>query len=91
MELTGHACLLHSLQDWRSRWLFRDSSRRVVEVAVAGDIVISSVLGLRDASLKGLGPALLADCLIRRELDEGHLVDPFPDHEVTATNFESGA
>jgi len=63
----------------------------VTEVPVAGDIIISSVLGLRKAALQGLGPVLLADWLIRDHLGDGRLVDLFPDHAVTATTFDTGA
>ena len=42
------------------------------------------------AALDGLGPALLSDWLIGPDLMSGRLVDLFPDHEVTGTDFDSG-
>jgi len=41
--------------------------------------------------LDGLGPGLLADWMIRAELERGDLVDLLPEHEVTATEFETAA
>jgi DNA-binding transcriptional LysR family regulator len=46
-------------------------------------------MGLRQAALAGLGPALLPLWLVAQDLDGEALVDLFPDHEVTATNFDS--
>ena len=90
-DLEAHAALLFSLDDFRSRWLFREAAGRVTEVPVHGRIVVSSALGLRAAALDGLGPVLLADWLIEGDIEAGRLVDLFPDREVTATTFETAA
>jgi DNA-binding transcriptional LysR family regulator len=90
-DLTNHQSLLFSFPGFRSRWLFRSRSKRLTEVPVLGAIVISNALGLRDAALAGLGPALLADWLIDRDLDAGRLIDVFPKFDVTATTFETAA
>lgn len=90
-DLAAHRCVLFTLPGFRSRWLFRDADGAIVEVPVAGDVTISNALALRDAALAGLGPALLADWLVDRELAAGRLVDVFPDHRVTATTFDTAA
>ena len=90
-DLAAHEALLFALDDFRSRWLFRDRKGRIVEAPVHGRIVISSALGLRAAALDGLGPALLADWLIDDDLAAGRLVDLFPDHDATATTFDTAA
>lgn len=48
--------------------------------------MIANALSLRQAARDGLGPALLADWLIG-----GDLVDLFPGHECTATEFDTAA
>lgn len=88
--LTGRSCLLFSLPDFRSRWLFRKRGV-VTEVPVTGDVVISSVLALRTAALADLGPCLLADWLVADDLAQGRLVDVLPGFEVTATTFDTAA
>ena len=61
------------------------------EVSVHGSVVISSALAVRAALLDGIGPGLIADFLIADDLASGRLVDLFPDHDVTATTFETAA
>ncbi len=90
-DLEDHSSLLFSLDDYRTRWIFRDEEGRTNEVPVHGQIVISSALGLREAALAGLGPVLLADWLIDNDIGAGRLVDLFPTYDVTATSFETAA
>ena len=89
-SLGEHPCLRFPFPGFRDRWRFR---RDGVEstVAVGGRIVVAGALALHAAVLRGLGPALLADWLVGPALRSGDLIDVFPDHEVTATDFESGA
>ncbi len=89
-DLALRPCLLLSLTGFRSRWVFR--SKGVQEdVPVAGQFILSNPLAVRAGVLAGLGPALLADWVIDRDLSAGRLVDLFPDHEVTATTFDTAA
>lgn len=90
-ELSQYRMLRFTLPGYRDRWLFRDKSGEVTIVPVDGDLLISNAIGLRDAALAGLGPALLADWLIGPELRTGQLVDCFPDYRVTATEFDTAA
>ena len=39
--------------------------------------------------LQGLGPALLPNWLVGKELDDGELVRVLPDYECTATTFDT--
>ena len=88
--LTDHACLRMTLPDYRTEWRFRRAGVEEV-VAVDGPLLISNALALRAAAREGLGPALLADWMTDRDIAEGTLVDLFPDHDVTATRFDTGA
>jgi len=90
-DLGAHPCLLLALPDFRDRWLFRDRTGAIEEVAVTGNLVISSALALRDAALAGLGPALLADWLVDADIAAGRLVDAFPAFAAAATSFETAA
>ena len=90
-DLTRHRCVLFTFPEFRSRWLFRDPDGGIGEVPVDGDVLISNALALREAALAGVGPALLADWLIRDALAAGTLVDVFRHHDVAATSFETAA
>ena len=85
-----HRCVLFTLPGFR-HWRFRDQSGRLTEIAVTGDVASSSALAVREAVRAGLGPALLADWMIRDDLAAGRLVDVFPDWDVTATTFDTAA
>jgi len=91
-DLSDRNCLRFALPDFRSRWLFRmDQSKDTVPVEITGSTLISNALALRDAARSGMGPALLADWLINRDLEAGKLVDLLSDWECTATDFDTGA
>jgi len=90
-ELSGRDCLRLSLPEYRSRWLFRDPRGQQIEVPVAGPLMISNALALREAARLGLGPTLLADWLVREDLVTGRLQDVFPDWQSAATTFETSA
>ena len=90
-DLTQHQCVLLSVPGYRDRWLFRDAHKQVEEVPVQGRMVLSPVLAVRDAARLGMGPALLANWMVSEDLASGTLVDVFPQHDVTATTFETAA
>lgn len=90
-DLIQHNCLRFALPGFRTAWRFREKGHPVEEVPVAGTTIISNALSLRLAAINGLGPALLAHWLVEDELDAGHLVNLFPEHECTATEFDTGA
>ncbi|MFV2093821.1 MAG: LysR substrate-binding domain-containing protein [Hyphomicrobiales bacterium] len=79
-QLTDRRCLRFDLPDFRTHWRFRKGDAPSFELPVDGDILISSAIALRDAALFGLGPALLAEWMIRRDLAEGRLIDLLPDY-----------
>lgn len=91
MALSERDCLLFALPDYRTAWKFRASDGQSQDVPVSGRTVISNALCLRAAAIAGMGPCLLADWLIREALATGELVDLFPDHECTATEFDTAA
>jgi DNA-binding transcriptional LysR family regulator len=89
-DLARCDCLRFPLPGYRTQWSFRERDNGAVqEVAVRGWLVMSTALALHRAALDGLGPTLLADWLVGVDLEAGRLVDLFPHHEATATNFDS--
>lgn len=89
-DLANRSCLFFALPEFRTRWLFRQGGK-ILKVPVHGELVASNALALRDFAIAGLGPTLLGDWLIGPDLAEGTLVDLFPDHDVTATTFDTAA
>lgn len=90
-DLRRHSVLRFTLAGFRDRWLFRDADGDVTAVPVGGKLLISSALGLREAALAGLGPALLADWMTNDDIRDGRLVDCFPRLRATATEFDTAA
>ncbi|MEO1531346.1 MAG: LysR family transcriptional regulator [Pseudomonadota bacterium] len=90
--LSLHRCLRMGFNGRRSIWRFKPHGRGdVVEVAVDGDLAISSPLALREATRQGLGPALLPDWLVAGDIADGTLVDLLPDWWAAADSFDAGA
>jgi DNA-binding transcriptional LysR family regulator len=89
-DLSGRDCILFTLPEFRTRWLFRDA-HGIEEVPVLGSLEISNALTIKRAALDGLGPALLADWTVAADLQAGRLVDLFPRYQVAATSFETAA
>ena len=93
-EPTGlaHApCLRYGIADLQDTWWFRRESTAAVSVAVDGMFIASSPMPLREAARHGAGVAMLADWLVRRDLDEGRLVDVFPEYQCTPSQFDTAA
>ena len=90
-RLAERKCLRFPYSGYRSLWQFRQQDGSKSEVPVDGSLVISNALALRQSCLDGLGPALLADWLVGPDLAAGKLIDLFPDHDVTATDFDTAA
>ncbi|MDB5781163.1 LysR family transcriptional regulator [Caballeronia mineralivorans] len=89
-ELAERDCLRCSLRGYRTQWRFRDAAGAAVQaVNVGGWLVVSNSLALHRSALDGLGPALLADWLVRDDLASSRLVDLFPNHEATPTDFDN--
>lgn len=90
-DLRQYAALRFTLPGYCDRWLFRGGDGNIEAVPVAGNLLISNMMGLRDAALAGLGPALLAEWMVAEDMKAGRLTDCFPAYQVTATEFETGA
>jgi DNA-binding transcriptional LysR family regulator len=90
-DLARHKLLLFSIRPFRSRWIFRDTTGRLTEIPVRGDLVISPAGAILDAALAGLGVALLPNYLTDPEIATGRLTRLLTPWDVTATSFDTGA
>lgn len=90
-ELAGRKCVVFDLPGFRERWRFRDKNGRIIEVPIASELRLSSALAVRQCALDGLGPTLIGHWNIDADLAQGLLIDLFPEHNVTATDFETAA
>ncbi|MEO8151593.1 MAG: LysR family transcriptional regulator [Rhizobacter sp.] len=90
-NMADHACLLFPLAGFRSRWIFRDHKGTLAEVPVSGSLHASNALALQHCAVAGMGIALLPGWLVADDIAAGRLVDLFPRHEVTATDFNTAA
>jgi DNA-binding transcriptional LysR family regulator len=94
-ELAQRDCVLLPMAGYRNRWIYKARELKTAnvettsEVHVHGSLVISTPLGVYQAVLDGLGPALLADWVIQESLDSGALIDLFPKLQFTATDFDT--
>lgn len=89
-ELEHIPVLRFAYPGFRDLWRFR-SSDQIIEVPVSGRVEMTGAAALLTAARAGLGPALLADWLVARDLASGRLVDLLPEFEATATSFDTGA
>lgn len=90
-DLARQNCLRFPLAAFQTRWIFKNQAGEMSEVAVQGKTIISNMTALQQCAIAGMGLALLPNWLIDEELRTGTLVDVFPKHTVTATNFSTAA
>lgn len=88
-DLASCDCLRYPLPGFGTQWKFRAADGTVETVPVRGWLMLSTFLALHRAALEGLGPVMLPEWLVALDLAAGRLIDLFPAHEVTATNFDS--
>ncbi|MCY6381123.1 LysR family transcriptional regulator [Hoeflea prorocentri] len=90
-DLTEHKCLLFRAPVHNQNWMARDADDNTFAVPIDGDIYISSLVALQQAACNGLGPALMADWMVQRDLDEGRLVNILPDYDFSGGHTQAAA
>ena len=89
-DLASHDAVLFALPRFRAVWRLRASPEVApIEVTPRPSLSISSALAIRRAVLEGLGVALLADWTVAEDLAIGRLIELFPNHEGSATDFDT--
>lgn len=89
MDLVHHRCLMMRPQGVESNWIAKDGEGRVTEIQVSGDIMISSIMALRQCARDGLGPVMLIDWVVSDDIKAGRLVELLPDYEVSGAHSRS--
>ena len=90
-DLEHRNCLLFPVHGSPHSWKFRRPGKCEFSVPVTGQLLISHGLTMTVCTVDGMGPALLPDWLCREELENGKLVDLFPNYECTSSDFETAA
>lgn len=87
-DLTTHDCLRFPLPGFREFWTFSNPTG-TVDVPVSGSVEIAGALAMREAARAGMGPTLLADWMLGKDLASGRLIDPFPHMQVSAASRDT--
>jgi len=74
LQLLDHGCVCFGLPGF-DRWRFKQLGGRSETIIVNSRLRFSAALGVRQAALAGLGPALLADWLCEDSLAGGELTE----------------
>jgi len=90
-ELAERDCIRLNVPGFSTTWTFRRPGDAPLTVAVKSNLLVSHSFSARQSAEAGLGPTLLADWMNHDAFEQGTLVNLFPDYEVTATTFDTGA
>ncbi len=90
-DLEALTCMVFTLPEYRSTWVFKDKNDHLSRVQIKSDISISSALALKECALRGMGPLLLADWLVEEEIKAGRLIRILKQYQVTAEEFDTAA
>lgn len=90
-DLLSHSCLMMRPATQDTNWIAQDSAGRIEEIPVRGDVVISSVMALRQCALDGLGPVMLAGWMIDKDIRSGRLVELLPSYRMSGAHARKAA
>lgn len=90
-DLERHECLRYPVQGYGARWSFREGDGPAFDVRVRGRVVASNGLALRQCAVAGMGILMLPRWNVAEELRSGRLVELFPEHQATASEFDTAA
>jgi len=88
-DLEQHNCIVLTLPEYRSEWLFKDKDSTISRVKINSDLSISSAVALLECARVGMGPVLLADWTINEDIKKGKLITILDEYQVAAEDFES--
>lgn len=88
-QLSERPCLVFPYGGEVRSWKFRDGKAVVTRVRPCPRLKVPEGTLLRDMAVAGVGFALLPRWLCAEALRSGELVDVFPKHDVTPTDFDS--
>ncbi|GAB3485925.1 LysR family transcriptional regulator [Marinomonas epiphytica] len=94
-DLQEHSCTVFALPGYRDEWRFRSKNRQeqggIERIQIQPRNTVSSAISILTLAINHTGPALLANWLVDEAINSGHLIDVFPDYDISATNFETSA
>lgn len=80
-ELQNHNCLLPSFSEVQDNWLLYKDEQEI-KVQVTGNFFCNNPVSVGIAALKGIGIACLPLPQIKQDIDDGRLVQLFPDYQL---------
>ena len=90
-DLERHECLRYPVPGHGPRWRFRQGDGAILDVPIRGRLVASNGVALRQCAVAGMGVIMLPRWNVADELRSGALVNLFPDHAATASEFDIAA
>jgi len=90
-DLAEHDCLLLDMPGFSDTWRFRDREGKTTDVRVSSRLRTSNAVALKQCALGDMGVILQGRWIVGQELNDGRLIDLFPDHQVTAASFDAPA
>lgn len=83
----------YELPGFGSHWRFRKKGAGSKEflVEIKSRVAVSCPSIMRKIALLGHGPAMLANWLVKEDVEAGRLADLLPDYEATPTTFDTAA
>jgi len=85
-ELTAHACLGYKSEIGPTIWHFEKNDIKI-EVSASGPFTSNSGEALRLAAVDGLGFVVLPHWLVKKDLEQGNLVNCLPAHRITTAGI----
>jgi len=90
-DLRNHNCLKLSMPDFPAKWKFRDSVGKITEIEVSGNVTTSNALALKTCALNDIGITMQACWMVVNEINDGSLINLFPEYDVTMAGWDAGA
>ena len=89
-DLADHNCLTYRINVGRTVWRFIDGAGAMQEVPVGGSLQSDNGLALLNATLAGVGVALMPDWAVRDAIADGRLRRLLPHVRVSHIEFDNG-
>ncbi|MFO1281680.1 MAG: LysR family transcriptional regulator [Burkholderiales bacterium] len=89
-DLGAHNCLTYRIHVGQTIWRFIDAAGAMQEIAVRGNLQSDNGLALLDATLAGVGVALMPDWAVREAIALGRLERLLPAYRISHMEFDNG-
>lgn len=89
-DLAAHNCLTYRINVGQTVWRFLDEAGVLKEVPVAGSLQSDNGLALLNATLAGVGVALMPDWAVREHLAAGRLKRLLQQFRISHIEFDNG-